>query len=114
MFIFLTSLNDEARENAMAKVGEEISALGGKIHGSDSMGRQTFNRLMRGHAEGHYVRSRVELAPESVDALLARISLIGDVFRVQVLRAETSELAGVVAEGPAPEVAESERAKNDG
>jgi ribosomal protein S6 len=114
MFIFLTSLDEEAREGVMANVGEEIAALGGKIHGSDFLGRQTFNRPMRGHTDGNYVRARVELDPTQVDPLLARLKLNGDVFRVQVLRAQTLELAGVEAEPEPVEVAAGEKAKGDG
>jgi ribosomal protein S6 len=114
MFIFLTSLNEEAREATVAKIGEEISALGGKVHGTDAMGRQTFNRPMKGHEEGYYVRARVEMDPAQVDTLLARLKLNGDVFRVQVLRAEDSELAGVAVEAPGADPAEEEPAEKDG
>ena len=88
LFIFSDKFNDEELANSVAYVKTEIEKLGGKIAGSEALGRRVFCRPLRKQEAGHYIRVTFDMSPENVAPLRARYRLAENVFRVQVTHAE--------------------------
>ena len=96
MFIFPDALKDEALEEAVGRVRAEIEKLGGGIDNITRLGKRAFARpLAERHTSGHYVVVNFQLAGDHVAPLRERLRLAGEVFRMQIVRAEP---AGVVKE----------------
>ena len=90
LFILPVTLTDDDMEKAMQKVREIISGLNGTPSNMKILGKRTFARLMKKHDNGQYVKMQIDIEPDSIDALLAKLKLNEDVFRVQILRGEES------------------------
>jgi ribosomal protein S6 len=103
--IFPTSLNEEALGDVLTRMDDEIVRLGGQAVSKQPMGERVFARPMKKHDAGVYMTVRCELEPTSVDALLARLKLVDNLIRVQVLVAEpAADTAEEAVEAPAEEV----------
>ena len=104
--IFPNSLSDEALETVLTRLDDEIGKLGGEVASKQPMGERVFARPMQKKESGLYMTLRCELEPGSVDALRARLKLVDDLFRAQILvadlkadlAAEEDEAAEVPAE----------------
>lgn len=87
-FIFPTSLAEDALAQTMEKVKTEILRNGGKIVEEQVLGRRSFSRPMRKQEAGNYLRLRFDLDPAAMSALAARLKLIEQLFRQQIVAAE--------------------------
>lgn len=83
--IFPNSLKDEQFTKAVDRVKEEVGKLGGEVVGTRVIGRRQFARPMKRRESGQYVKMRMNLGPEDVSGLTARLKLNSDVFRVQIV-----------------------------
>ncbi|MBL7077776.1 MAG: 30S ribosomal protein S6 [Kiritimatiellae bacterium] len=108
--IFPTSLSEEALGDVLTRIDDEIGKLGGQVVSKQPMGERMFARQMKKRDAGIYMTLRCELDPTSVDTLRARLKLVDDLFRSQILVAEpeTEEAEeaeeAVAAEAPVEEV----------
>ena len=98
LYIFVNAVRDDAIEPLVEKVGADITRLGGKVLGSEMLGRKTFARVMKKKESGVYVRVRFELDPSKVADLRARYALNDEIFRVQILAVDDRREALVVAQ----------------
>ena len=96
LYIFVNAVRDDAIEPLVEKVGADITRLGGKVLGSEMLGRKTFARVMKKKESGVYVRVRFELDPAKVAELRARYALNDEIFRVQILAVDDRREALVV------------------
>ena len=55
LYIFVNAVRDDAIEPLVEKVGADITRLGGKVLGSEMLGRKTFARVMKKKESGVYV-----------------------------------------------------------
>jgi ribosomal protein S6 len=94
LFILQGSLKDEAVEEMVRRIGEEVAKLGGAVRETRMMGKRAFSRPLKKRETGHYVRMHIDMAPSAVEALTPRFKLMEDIFRAQIV-------AGV-APSPAP------------
>lgn len=108
LFILPAKLSDDGAEKAMETVKETVAKLGGTAHDTNILGKRHFARPLKKQETGYYVKMQMDIEPESIDALLARLKLNENVFRVQILRADAT-----VAPVAAPEEEEEEK-KDDG
>ena len=86
--IFPNSLSDEALETVLTRLDDEIGKFGGKVASKQPMGERVFARPMQKKGSGLYMTLRCELKPDSVEALRARLKLVDDLFRSQILVAD--------------------------
>jgi len=87
MFIFPNSLNDEAVGKAVERIQGEIAKTGGVVRNTEILGRRQFSRRLHKNDSGCYVRLKFELEPSAYSGLHARLKLIEEVFRTQIVRA---------------------------
>ena len=88
MFIFSGSLKDDALEKVLERIRGEIAKLNGTVASSQTLGNRTFARPMKKRDAGLYVKMMVSLDPKDVGALAAKLRLIEDIFRVQIVNEE--------------------------
>jgi ribosomal protein S6 len=98
LYIFVNAVRDDAVEPLLEKVSGDITRLGGKVLGSEMLGRKNFARVMKKKESGVYVRVRFELDPSKVADLRARYALNDEIFRVQILAVDDRREALVVAQ----------------
>ena len=85
LFIFPSSLKDEALDAALDTVGREVEKLGGKTLGTDRMGVRPFARRIKKKDSGCYVRMLLEMDPSAITPFKARLKLNDQVVRVQIV-----------------------------
>ena len=110
--IFPTSLSEDALGAVLTRIDDEIGKLGGTVQSKQPRGERVFARQMQKRDAGLYMTMRCELPPERIDAILARLKLVDDLFRVQILVANFKEEA--VEEEEAPAEAPAEERTTDG
>ena len=108
--IFPNSLSDEALETVLTRLDDEIGKFGGEVASKQPMGERVFARPMQKKGSGLYMTLRCELKPDSVEALRARLKLVDDLFRSQILVADlkAEQAAVAVAAEAAAEAAADE------
>lgn len=95
LFIFSSSLTDEAIQDILKNVQGEVEKLGGAILSSELTGKKVFARPMKKMETGNYAKVMMSLAPSAVSPLQARLKLNESIFRVQIV-----EIRKPVAEAP--------------
>ena len=113
LFIVSSSLNEEALEQVLSRIHDEIGKHGGEVRETRVLGRRTFARQMKKWDEGLYVKIFLDMPPEAIPAFLARMKLNEDVFRVQILRSDDSLLASAEEEPAAAEIAAEAATEGD-
>ena len=96
LFIFDESLDEDALDAVLAKIGQEIERQGGAVEGRDVMGKRMFSRPIGKREVGLYVWLIFRIEPDKVAALRARFKLNEDIVRVQIENARPREAAPVV------------------
>ena len=86
--IFPNSLSDEALETVLTRLDDEIGKFGGEVTSKQPMGERVFARPMQKKGSGLYMTLRCELKPDSVEDRRARLKLVEDLFRSQILVAD--------------------------
>ena len=89
LFIFSSSLKEDALQEALEQVNGEITKLGGNITNTDNIGKRSFARPLKG--------MEVTMDPDKISPLLARLKLNESVFRTQIVKAEKIPIKEVVA-----------------
>ena len=97
MFIFSSSLAEDAIRDIQQTIQSEIEKLGGKVTATEAMGKRVFARPLKKMDTGYYTKMVVAMEPASVHPLLARLKLSEKIFRVQIV-----ELKASAAKAPAP------------
>lgn len=85
LYIFVGITKDEALNANLEKALAEVTRLGGKVLGAESLGKRAFSRPMKKRDHGVYVKARFEMDPSCVAELVNRYKLVEEVFRVQIL-----------------------------
>ena len=110
MFIFSDSIKEEALEKILERIRGEIAKLGGRVAETRMMGRRFFARPLKSQESGQYVKIMVELEPDKFHALLGRLKLVEDIFRVQIVQNEGKR----IEKKPSGKVSDEKEAVADG
>lgn len=84
-FIFVQPGREEAWAKTIERMQGEITRIGGKVLGTEDLGKKTFARPQQKKESGTYLTIRFELDPAKVNELRARYALIEEIFRLQIL-----------------------------
>lgn len=101
--IFRDSLQDADWDGAVDSVRAEIARQGGTLASCTRLGRREFARPMKKQTAGHYGFLAFELDGDKIPALLARLKLNENVFRIQVVNASGQDAPAPAPEAPAEE-----------
>jgi len=83
LFILNTAGKEEGVKDALDKISNEITAVGGKIETVQKMERKPFARVAdKRHASGFYANVIFDATPAVVAQLQNKFKLNEDVFRV--------------------------------
>jgi len=89
LFILPATFGDDDVEKVMKTVEETVAQFNGRVPQMRMLGKRPFARPLKKHETGFYAKMQIEIEPGSIDALLAKLKLNEDVFRVQILRDES-------------------------
>jgi ribosomal protein S6 len=88
LFILDTAGKEEGIKDAIDKISQEITSLGGKVETVQKMEKKIFSRVAnKKHSAGYYVNVIFEGQPSVVAQLRHRFAMGGDIFRVLFSRA---------------------------
>jgi len=87
MFIFSTTLSEDARQKAFQKVIGEITERSGEIEQIHEMGRRKLAYEIEGHMSGYYYLVYFSLAPSGISEIWREYHLNEDLVRFMTLRA---------------------------
>jgi small subunit ribosomal protein S6 len=87
LFILTQQMDDQALDEKLEKVRNEIVKLGGKVDATTRMGRNAFARPLKRKDAGTYVLMTFHLAEDKVAGLRERLRLNEDIFRAQIVQA---------------------------
>jgi len=83
LFILNLAGREEGVKDALNKISNEITAVGGKIETVQKMERKQFARVAdKNHASGFYANVIFDATPAVVAQLQSKFKLSEDVFRV--------------------------------
>jgi ribosomal protein S6 len=106
LFIFSTSLTDEAVNEIVQWVRGEVEKLKGTVRDTQLLGKRTFARPLKKMDTGNFVKLLAELPPAAVATLLARMKLNDKIYRVQIVelprRKKVDKAPAKDAAAPAP------------
>jgi small subunit ribosomal protein S6 len=88
MVILDPTLSEEDNKAAVAKVGDLVSAIKGKVVGVEEWGKRKLAYDIKRHQEGYYVVYRFDASPESVSELERTLKISDPVLRFLVVRLE--------------------------
>lgn len=88
IIILSNALKDENAESALERMRGEIAKLGGVVSESVVLGRREFARPLNKMESGLYARMAFQLDPAGMATLRARLRLIEDLFRIQIVKVE--------------------------
>ncbi len=91
MYIFPETMDEETLEAAIKRAAEEITRLGGTVQSTTRLGKRAFAHPMDKQYAGHYAVVTFDLDGAQVQPLRARYRLLGEVFRVQIVRAAATQ-----------------------
>lgn len=77
---------DEA-DKIIAKIEENIKAMGGSVTATDRMGRKKLAHDIQNFRDGHFVTQRIDLAPEKVVEFKRQLKLNDNILRIMFLDA---------------------------
>lgn len=97
LYIFAGAAKDDALDKQVERMRGEITRLSGTVLNTEVLGKRTFARTMQKQDHGVYVRIRFEMPPGNVATLRERLTLIEELFRVQV-QAVDERREAIVAE----------------
>lgn len=88
MVILDPTMSEEDTKAAVAKVGELVSAIKGKVVGVEEWGKRKLAYDIKRHQEGYYVVYKFDASPESVTELERTLKISDPVLRFLVVRLE--------------------------
>jgi ribosomal protein S6 len=86
--IFPVSMSEAEFDKALSEFVAEIERFGGRVLGVEKLGVRSFARPMHKEESGIYVRAGFEMDGGQLDKFKSRLKLKGDIFRIQILKAE--------------------------
>lgn len=89
MFIFNTSLSEEAMKKALQKVSGAIEERGGQVEKVHDWGRKKLAYQINGHKQGYYFLLYFSVVPSALIEMKAEYSLNEDLIRHMMLTADT-------------------------
>jgi small subunit ribosomal protein S6 len=117
MYIVSPEVDAEDLEQITDKVGQMIADGGGEVMRLASWSRRRLAYPIRKFREGHYVLTHLQMDPQAVTGLKARLVLTEEVIRYLLVRTEEMppEPAPTVSqeEPPAPEPEEEEQTEEE-
>jgi small subunit ribosomal protein S6 len=88
MVILDPTLPEEDMKAAVAKVGDLVSAIKGKVTNVEEWGKRKLAYEIKRHQEGFYVVYKFDAGPESVSELERTLKISDPVLRFLVVRLE--------------------------
>lgn len=88
MVILDPTLSEEDTKAAVAKVGDLVSAIKGKVTEVEEWGKRKLAYEIKRHMEGYYVVCKFDASPESVTELERTLKISDPVLRFLVVRLE--------------------------
>jgi small subunit ribosomal protein S6 len=88
MYILSTTLSEEARQKAIEKIAEGITARGGEVHKIHDQGRKKLAYEINKRREGHYFLLYFSLPTNAMKELWRDYLLNEDLIRFLTLRTE--------------------------
>jgi small subunit ribosomal protein S6 len=117
MYIVSPEVDAEDLEQITDKVGQMIADGGGEVMRLASWSRRRLAYPIRKFREGHYVLTHLQMDPQAVTGLKAKLALTEEVIRYLLVRTEEMppEPAPTVSqeEPPAPEPEEEEQTEEE-
>jgi small subunit ribosomal protein S6 len=89
IFILRTSLSDDAKEKALAKISGVIEAGGGKVEKTIDWGRKKLAYQIKNTREGHFYVLYFDLPSGSIKEFIRENSLNEDLLRCMHVLAES-------------------------
>ena len=94
LFILDTAGKEEGLKDAIDKISNEITAVGGKVETVQKMEKRNFTRVAnKKHNAGFYVNVIFESQPAALSQLKHRLAMNTDVFRVLFTNAPAPKAA---------------------
>jgi small subunit ribosomal protein S6 len=114
MVIIAADLDDGGIESALARLGEQLTARGGRIASLDRWGKRRLAYEIDNRHEGYYVVYEIVTDGAGLGDIERQLRLADDVVRHKLIRLPDSEAArrGLGA-ARAPAVAGQQRGAND-
>lgn len=78
-------LPEDIKEKVMAEVEKVVAKLGGKIEEKEVWGKRHLAYPIKGHEEGYYLFTTLEISSDKLDSLSKSLKLMSDVLRFLVL-----------------------------
>lgn len=88
MTIYKISLGEEAAKKVSADVAALVKSLGGSITDSNFWGKRKFAYEIKPDKEGFYDVFNIQLAPEKIEVLKTKMSLMPSIVRYLVTAKE--------------------------
>lgn len=80
-------MDAEEADKVVAKLEENIKALGGSVASTDKMGRRKLAHDIQNFRDGHYVAMKMELDPAKVAEFKRQLSLNDNILRIMFMEA---------------------------
>ena len=100
LLIFLTSLNEDRLAAVLETVKGEVAKAKGTLLDTVMMDKRMFARKLSKMEAGQYVRLVFRMSPADLGALQARLKLVEDLFRVQIVKVKERAAAPAAAAQP--------------
>jgi small subunit ribosomal protein S6 len=112
LFILPSTLKDERVAELAEIIKGEIAKLQGRVLNAAPVEKRMFARPMQKMEAGYYLRMQFQMDPASVAPFQARLRLMDDVFRTQVVSLKEGDLssAGAPAAAAAAKAPETPKA----
>lgn len=85
--IIKPNMDAEEADKVVAKLEENIKALGGSVASTDKMGRRKLAHDIQNFRDGHYVAMKMELDPAKVAEFKRQLSLNDNILRIMFMEA---------------------------
>ena len=92
LYILPSTLKDDRVAELVETIKGEIAKLKGVVVDTGAPEKRMFARRMQKQEAGYYVRMRFQMDPSGVGPFQARLGLMDDIFRVQVVGANEGGL----------------------
>ena len=88
MYIFSSTLSDDATQTALEKITSSLEAKGGKIEKVHDQGRKKLAYEIGGHKQGHYYLLYFTVPSSAIDEMWREYALNEDLIRYMTMRTE--------------------------
>lgn len=85
ILIYAVTVKEDVLQKNVERVRGEITKLNGTVDEVQMLGSRSFARPLQKKDAGNYVKIRFSTEPENLNPLQARLKLIEDIFRLQIV-----------------------------